>query len=51
MMELLGIIGGQVLRAMVGTFFPHIPDIPSNVLGVDFLPVRKLVSLRDYLRG
>ena len=48
-MGLLGVVGGQVLRVMVGTFLPHIPDIPSNVLGVDLLPILSLICLQHYL--
>ena len=49
MMGLLGVVGGQVLRVMVGTFLPHIPDIPSNMLGIYLLPIRSLIRFRDYL--
>ena len=48
-MGLFGVVGGQVLRVMVGTFLPHIPDIPSNVLGVDLLPILSLICLQHYL--
>ena len=49
MMELLGIIGGQVLRVVVGTLLPHIPDIPSNVLGIHLFPILSLICLQHYL--
>ena len=48
-MGLLGVVGGQVFRVMVGTFLPHIPDIPSNMLGIYLLPIRSLIRFRDYL--
>ena len=49
MMELFDVVGRQVLRVMVGRVLPHIPDIPSNMLGIYLLPIRSLIRFRDYL--
>ena len=49
MMELFDVVGRQVLRVMVGRVLSHIPDIPSNMLGIYLLPIRSLIRFRDYL--
>ena len=51
MMELFDVVGRQVLRVMVGRVLSHIPDIPSNMLGIYLLPIRSLIRFHDYLRG
>ena len=34
---------------MIGTLFPHIPSIPSNMLGVNFLTVGMFLAEFDNL--
>ena len=48
---LYAVLAGHFFHVMVGSLFPHVPSVPSDMLPVHFRSVRVLRTLRDYLRG
>ena len=48
---LYAVLAGHFFHVMVGSLFPHVPSVPSDMFPVHFRSVRVLRTLRDYLRG